>query len=49
MGLAISAAEWEANMKYTAAALDKHDIADAEKAEFLAIFKRDRNDIVESH
>lgn len=46
-GLAISAAEWEANMKHADAALLKNGVPDAERAEFLALFERYRDDIVE--
>ncbi|OKH79848.1 globin [Mycobacterium sp. ST-F2] len=46
-GLAISGAEWEANMKHADAALLKNGVADAERAEFLALFERYRGDIVE--
>jgi len=46
-GLAISGAEWDANMKHADAALLKNGVADAERAEFLALFERYRGDIVE--
>ncbi|MFL0172983.1 group 1 truncated hemoglobin [Mycobacterium sp. SMC-21] len=46
-GLAISAAEWDANMKHADAALLKNGVPDAERAEFLALFERYRDDIVE--
>ena len=46
-GLGISAADWEANMKHAAAAMDKLRVPPAEKAEFLALFERYRNEIVE--
>ena len=47
-GLGITAEEWEINMKCTAAALDKLKVPRKEKEEFLAIFERYRNDIIES-
>lgn len=46
-GLAISGAEWDANMKHADAALFKNGVPDAERAEFLALFERYRDDIVE--
>jgi hemoglobin len=46
-GLAISAEEWDTNMQYADAALIKNGVADAERAEFLALFERYRGDIVE--
>ncbi len=47
-GLGITDAEWEANMKASDAALIKTGVGDAERAEFLALFERYRDDIVES-
>lgn len=46
-GLAISEAEWDANMKHADAALGMNGVPDAERAEFLAVFERYRDDIVE--
>lgn len=46
-GLNISAAEWEANMRHAAAAMDKQGIQPTEKAEFLALFERYREEIIE--
>jgi hemoglobin len=46
-GLGITAAEWDANMTYADAALVKNSVADAERAEFLGLFERYRDDIVE--
>ncbi|MBZ5545703.1 MAG: group 1 truncated hemoglobin [Acidobacteriia bacterium] len=46
-GLAITEAEWRANMEYAAAALDKFGIGAREKEEFLEIFRKYKNDIVE--
>ncbi|WP_253870302.1 group 1 truncated hemoglobin [Mycobacterium sp. 1164966.3] len=47
-GLGITEAEWEANMKASDAALVKMGVGDAERAEFLALFERYRDDIVEA-
>jgi hemoglobin len=47
-GLAISNAEWDANMRYATAALMKNGVKEAERAEFLALFERYRQDIVEA-
>ena len=47
-GLGITAVEWEANMTATDTALAKHSVGDAERAEFLALFERYRDDIVEA-
>ena len=44
-GLAITDAEWAANMKYMAAALDKDKIAGPEKEESLAIVESLRRQI----
>jgi hemoglobin len=38
-GLGINAQEWESNMRYMGAALDKANIAGKEKKEFLAIIE----------
>jgi hemoglobin len=46
-GLGISAEEWEANMKYLAAALDQSKITGAEKTEFLAVVESLKPQIVE--
>ena len=46
-GLAISDAEWDANMKHADAALIKNGVAETERAEFLALFEQYRGDIVE--
>ena len=48
-GLGITELEWEANMKASDAALAKHSVGDAERAEFLALFERYRDEIVEAH
>ena len=47
-GLGITNAEWEANMKASDAALAKNDVGEAERAEFLVLFERYRDDIVEA-
>ena len=46
-GLAITTAEWDANMGYTIAALLKNGVPEPERTEFLALFERYRQDIVE--
>ena len=46
-GLAISEAEWQANMQFAAAALDTFGVAAREKEEFLDIFRKYKNEIVE--
>ena len=38
-GLAITDAEWAANMRYMVAALDKNKIAGPEKEEFLEVLQ----------
>jgi hemoglobin len=47
-GLGITNSEWEANMKASEAALAKNGVGEAERAEFLALFERYRDDIVEA-
>ena len=47
-GLGITNSEWEANMKASEAALAKNGVGEAERAEFLALFERHRDDIVEA-
>jgi hemoglobin len=47
-GLGITKAEWETNMEASNAALAKNGVGDAERAEFLALFERYRDDIVEA-
>jgi hemoglobin len=46
-GLGITAAEWNGNMKHAEAALVGHDVAATERAEFLGLFERYRDEIVE--
>jgi hemoglobin len=46
-GLAITTAEWDANMGYAIAALLKNGVPEPERTEFLALFERYRQDIVE--
>src|ERR1700758_203024 len=47
-GLGITDAEWEANMKASDAALIKSSVGEAERAEFLALFERYRDGVVEA-
>ena len=44
-GLAITDAEWAANMKYMSAALDKNHITGTEKEEFLALIESQKKHI----
>jgi truncated hemoglobin YjbI len=46
-GLAINEAEWTANLDHTRAALSRYGIPEAEQAEFLSLFTRYRDEIVE--
>ncbi len=46
-GLGITEAEWQANLQHASAALERYGVAPTEKAEFLEIFQRYRDDIVE--
>ena len=46
-GLGITEAEWQATLHHASAALEKCRLAPTEKAEFLAIFQRYKDDIVE--
>ena len=46
-GLGITAAEWQANIQFATEALEKYGVALREKEEFLAIFEKYKNDIVE--
>ena len=48
-GLGITDVEWETNMKASYAALAKNGVGDAERADFLALFERYRDDIVEAN
>jgi len=48
-GLGITDVEWETNMKASDAALAKNGVGDAERADFLALFERYRDDIVEAN
>lgn len=48
-GLNINEQEWQANMRYASAALDKFRIPPKEQREFLALFEQYKNDIVENH
>lgn len=47
-GLGITDVEWEAHRELTRQALRKNGIGGSEEQEFLALFERHRNDIVES-
>lgn len=47
-GLGITASEWTANMKIAEDALRAHNVPAAECAEFLGLFERYRDEIVES-
>jgi hemoglobin len=47
-GLGITDAEWEANLEASDAALVKNGVDEAERAEFLALFERYRDEIVEA-
>jgi hemoglobin len=48
LGLGITNAEWEKNTKASDAALAKNGVGQAERAAFLALFERYRDDIVEA-
>jgi hemoglobin len=47
-GLRITEAEWDANMRHTEAALHTMRITEPEKTEFLSLFTRYKQDIIES-
>ena len=47
-GLNITGSEWEANLELTRQALRKNGVASREDAEFVSLFERYRNDIVEA-
>jgi hemoglobin len=47
-GLGITDVEWETNINASDAALAKNGVGDAERAEFLALFERYRDDIIEA-
>lgn len=46
-GLRITEAEWDANMRHAQGALDTTRVSDSEKAEFLSLFTRYKQDIIE--
>jgi hemoglobin len=46
-GLGITEAEWQTNLEHASGALEKYGVALREKEEFLAIFQRYKDDIVE--
>jgi hemoglobin len=47
-GLAITNAEWEANMRHTIGSLEKFHIPQPEQQEFLELFTRYKSEIVEN-
>jgi hemoglobin len=47
-GLGITGLEWETNMNASDAALARNGVGEAERADFLALFERYRDDIVEA-
>jgi hemoglobin len=47
-GLGITTGEWEASLRHTAAALDRFMVPAKEKAEFIVLFERYRDEIVEA-
>jgi hemoglobin len=47
-GLEITEQEWEVNLQYTRQALSKNGVRQREQAEFLTLFERYRDEIVES-
>ena len=47
-GLRITGAEWDANLELTQKALQNHAIGSREQAEFLSLFERYRDDIIEA-
>ncbi|MDT5096470.1 MAG: hemoglobin [Mycobacterium sp.] len=47
-GLRITNVEWETNMEASDAALAKNGVGDVERGEFLALFERYRDEIVEA-
>jgi hemoglobin len=46
-GLGITEAEWHTNLQHTSAALEEYGVALRETEEFLAIFQRYKDDMVE--
>ena len=48
VGLNITRSEWEVNLELTQQALRKNGVASREEAEFVSLFERYRNDIVEA-
>jgi hemoglobin len=47
-GLQITGSEWDACMELTRIALSKHSVASRETAEFIGLFERYRDEIVET-
>lgn len=48
-GLGITEQEWQANLDLTRRSLQNHGVAEPDQTEFLLIFERYKNDIVEAH
>ncbi len=46
-GLRITEEEWQANLEFTTRSLQNHGVAEREQVEFLLIFERYKNEIVE--
>ena len=46
-GLGTTGAEWQGTLQHASAALERYGVAPREKEEFLAIFEKYKNDIVE--
>jgi hemoglobin len=47
-GLAITESEWEVNLDHARTALKKNGVGDREQAEFLSLFERYKDEIVEA-
>ena len=47
-GLGITEDEWEANLRHTRDALEKHRIAEPEQRDFVSLFEKYRADIVDA-
>ena len=47
-GLGITESEWEANLQFTRQALNKNRVGDREQTEFLSLFERYKDEIVET-
>jgi len=46
-GLGVTEADWQTNLQHASAALEKYGVPLREREEFLAIFQKYKNDIVE--